>query len=101
MSDRLDLQALLVETLGSNHVYFQPPEDLKIQYPCIVYRRDRANSTHADNELYRFVQRYTVTVIDANPDSDLHLKVAKLPMCSYNRFYTADKLNHDVYNLFF
>ena len=26
----------LIELLGSNNVYFQPPESIKIDYPCIV-----------------------------------------------------------------
>jgi len=42
-----------------------------------------------------------VTVIDRNPDSDLPGKVAELPMCTFNRFFTADNLNHDVYTIFF
>lgn len=45
--------------------------------------------------------RYTVTIIDRNPDSAIPNKVAELPLCSFNRFYTADNLNHFVYNLYF
>jgi hypothetical protein len=42
MAPRLQLQTLL-ETL-TEHVYFQPPENLKVQYPCIVYQRDFAEA---------------------------------------------------------
>jgi hypothetical protein len=99
MAPRLQLQALL-ETL-TEHVYFQPPENLKVQYPCIIYHRDFAEAAHADNGPYRRTLRYMVTVIDRNPDSGIPDKVAMLPMCTFNRFYTADNLNHDVYTLFF
>lgn len=99
MAPRQQLQSLL-EGL-TEHVYFQPPENLKMQYPCIVYQRDFAETEFADNGPYRHDIRYMVTVIDRNPDSDLPGKVAKLPMTTFNRFYTADNLNHDVYTMFF
>lgn len=99
MAPRQQLQSLL-EGL-TEHVYFQPPENLKVQYPCIVYQRDFAETEFADNGPYRHDIRYMVTVIDRNPDSDLPGKVAKLPMTTFNRFYTADNLNHDVYTMFF
>jgi hypothetical protein len=99
MAPRLQLQSLL-ETMAEN-VYFQPPDTLQMQYPCIVYHRDFADVGYADNGPYRRELRYMVTVIDRDPDSVIPGKVAELPMCSFNRFYTADKLNHDVYLLFF
>ncbi len=101
MAQRLELQALFVSLLGSSNVYFQPPPSVKMQYPCIIYQRELVNTIFADNTPYKHKRRYQVTVVDINPDSNIHEKVAALPMCSYDRFYTADNLNHDVYNLFF
>jgi hypothetical protein len=101
MAPRLELQAILLELLGSNSVYFQPPETVQMEYPCIVYRRDLIRTNFADDIPYRILKRYQVTVIDRNPDSDIPDKVGKLPMCSFNRFFTADELNHDIFNLFF
>lgn len=98
---RLDLQARLEAILGSEFVYFQPPSDVEMRYPCIVYQRDLLNTEFAGNTPYTFRQRYQVTVIDQDPDSDIPIKVAALPMCTANRFYTADNLNHDVFNLYF
>ena len=72
-----------------------------MQYPCILYKRDSADSKFADNEPYRHTKRYQVTVIDQDPDSDIPDKIAGLPLCVFDRFYTADNLNHDVFNLFF
>lgn len=100
-SRRLELQTLLQSLLGSANVYFQPPPDLTMQYPCIVYNRDDADVLFADNSPYRYAKRYQVKVIDPDPDSLIPIKVAALPLCSFNRFFTADNLNHDVYNLFF
>jgi hypothetical protein len=101
MAPRLELQTLLKSLLGSDKVYFQPPPNTKIQYPCIIYSRDDERVDHADNAPYTRRIRYQVTVIDANPDSLIPAKIAALPLCSYDRFYTSDNLNHDVYQLFF
>lgn len=72
-----------------------------MKYPCIVYKRDQAQTEFANNSPYKNTKRYSVTVIDKDPDSDIPDRVARLPMCTFNRFYTADDLNHDVYNLYF
>lgn len=101
MAQRLELQAILVELLGSPNVYFQPPPTIQMSYPCIVYKRDDENSKFADNLPYSRKKRYQVTVIDRNPDSEIPDKVAQLPSCIFDRFYTAENLNHDVYQLFF
>lgn len=101
MAPRLDLQVLLVEILGSDHVYFQPPENVKIEYPCIIYKRDFILLDWADNKSYLKGNRYLVTCIDADPDSEIPDKIAALPKCVYDRFYTADNLNHNVFKLFF
>lgn len=98
---RLELQALLEDLLGSRNVYFQPPANVKMQYPAIVYSRDAADTQFAGNRPYRRTKRYQVTVIDRNPDSPVPDKVAELPMCAFERFFTADNLNHDVFGLYF
>lgn len=101
MAPRLDLQAILVSLLGSGNVYFSPPENIKMEYPCIIYNRDRIDTKHADNKPYKHEKRYLVTVVDRDPDSEIPDKVAALPKCSYSRFYTAANLNHDVFTIFF
>jgi len=101
MAQRLELQALLMEILGTEHVYFQPPPSVQMEYPCIVYQRDYLLTNYADDKPYKLRKRYLVTIIDRNPDSDIPDKVAELPLCVFDRFYTADNLNHDVFKLFF
>jgi hypothetical protein len=101
MAQRLQLQNLLEEAVGSSNVYFQPPSTIQMQYPCIVYTKDAADTIFADNSPYRFARRYQIIVIDSDPDSGIPEKIAALPMCTFDRFYTADNLNHDVFRIFF
>ena len=82
-------------------VYFQPPETVKLRYPCIIYSRDSGKTEFANDKPYQHEVRYSVTVIDKNPDSKLLEKVAMLPMCSFERHYIADNMNHDVFNLYY
>ena len=98
---RLDLQLILEDLLGSENVYFQPPESKELQYPCIVYQRYIGKTDFADGEPYILSQRYQVTVIDPDPDSLIPDKVAALPTAIKNRFFVVNNLNHDVINLYF
>jgi len=101
MGTRLDLQSLLESVSGVTAVYFQPPESVKIQHPCIIYERISADAKFADNIHYKYQLRYKVTVVDKNPDSEIPGQVAMLPLCSFERHYTAANLHHDVYNLYY
>lgn len=102
MSRRLDLHALLVGILGNEkRVYFQPPPSVKMTYPCIVYSRDFATTVFAGDKPYLHTRRYQVIIIDQDPDSLIPAKIAALPLCVFDRFYTTENLNHDVFKLFF
>ena len=101
MGRRVELQNLLEELLGSENVYFQPPEEHQIKYPAIVYHQDDNLSEFAGNRPYRITRRYQLTVIDQDPDSPISDKVAKLPMVTFTRSFRADYLNHFIYSLYF
>ena len=101
MGLRTDLQVVLEQLLGSSNVYFQPPSNIQLIYPCIIYERSYWNTTFADNKPYSLNKRYSLTVIDRDPDSTIVDKVINLPMCSFDRHYVSDNLKHDVFNLYF
>jgi hypothetical protein len=99
MGRRLELQAIF-KTFVDN-VYFQPPPNVHLIYPCIVYERAQVNVKYAGNKPYAHKKRYQVTVISNNPDDNIVDEVAMLPLCSHDRFFTADNLNHDVFTIYF
>lgn len=95
---RLDLHNTLVGVLGSSNVYFQPPSTLVMKYPCIVYKRDGMISRRTDDsKLYYNKIGYMVTLIDQNPDSITIQKIMGLPLTVFDRHYTINNLNHDVF----
>ena len=101
MGSRLELQTLLESVLGSRNVYYQPPASVRMNYPAIVYFRSDIENDFANDSAYIQSLAYEVIVIDEDPDSDIVMRVSQLPMCRYNRHYTSDNLNHDVFTLYF
>lgn len=98
---RLELHEILKSLLGNDNVYYRPPENLKMSYPCIRYTRDSIRTQHADNINYQKSFRYTITVIDKKPDNEVIEKLLDLPMSSFDRHYESDNLNHDVIIIFY
>lgn len=101
MSKRLELHEILCDILGSQQVYFQPPESVKMKYPAIVYSRNNIPNVFADNIVYKQDRNYKVIVIDKDPDSEIVGKVSQLPTCRWTTHYKADGFNHDVFNLYY
>lgn len=99
--DRLTLQTLLEELLCSRHVYYQPPENLKMEYPAIRYSRSEIRNIHADDHKYTSMNVYEVVVIDEDPDNEVIDKILELPYSSLERHYVADNLNHDLIRLYY
>ena len=101
MGNREELQTLLEEVLGSRNVYFQPPSNIHMKYPAIVYSRSHIANTHANDDVYRQSLSYELMVIDANPDSEIVMQVSQLPMCRHDRHFKSDNLNHDVFTIYY
>lgn len=100
MERRLKLHQILKSIKGPKEVYYQPPETLKLDYPCIIYEWASKQDRFADNKRYKEHKRYTVTIIDHNPDSSIPGRLEELEYCSFDRSFTSDGLNHFVYSLY-
>ena len=102
LSRRRQFQLVLESMLTGGKVYFQPPGNVKLSYPCIIYHTYRYDTEHADNILYRAQRAYTVTYVDTNPDAtfpETYLKTQ--PMTHLDRSYTADNLYHWVFTTYY
>lgn len=101
MASRLDLQTQLEGILGSRNVYYQPPESIKLSYPCIIYSLEDIYERHANNEDYLVNKSYQIKLIDYDPDSDYVDPILHLPKCSFDRSYPSDGLNHFIFTIFY
>lgn len=101
MHSRIELHQALCAIPGVAKVYFQPPENVKLVYPCIVYSRKDIQNRSANNNVYSQNWFYEVVVIDKNPDSSIVVSLSKFSGCYYNMHYVSDNLNHDVFTLYY
>lgn len=98
---RAELNEKLEQLVGSSNVYFQPPQNAKMKYPCIVYHLDYRQNNYADNHAYRSTKRYQITCISRDPDWAVPDEIAKLPLSAFSRTFTADDLYHTIYDLYY
>ena len=101
MGSRIDLQRLLENLLGSDHVYYDPPETVKIKYPAIIYSKNGVQSKRADDSRYQTLTRYDLIVLDRRPDNPVIEKLLDLSYCSYDRHYVSDNLHHDSLTIYY
>ena len=100
MVTRLELQKILKDALGSNKVYFQPTESVKLSYPCIIYEEVKGETTRADDGLYIYRKAYSVLIIDKDPDSAIPDRVRALRLCDTGNPYKADNLYHWPFTIY-
>lgn len=101
MASREELHMTLKKLLESENVYYQPPEDELMKYPAIRYSKKKPDSKFANNAIYSLNDCYELIVIDYEPDNPVIKKLLALPYCSYDRWYAADNLNHDVLTIYY
>jgi len=100
MNNRMELHRGLCSICS--HVYFQPPESVKLVYPCIVYSRTNIDYKYADDNTYNHRVGYQIIVIDKDPDSTLVSQlIKKYPMTKFDRHYASDNLNHDSFTIYY
>lgn len=88
-----------LEKLGCR-AYFQPPSNVSMGYPCIVYELDRIVKKRADNGVYLKTRRYQVKLITKNPDDPMVDVLASMVHSEFERHYTIDTLNHFVFSIY-
>lgn len=100
MSSRLLLHTELIKCC--DNVYFDPPESLRMKYPCIVYSRSSSRSSYANDKTYSYRQGYQVTVIDRDPDTEIPVRLLRnLSFISFVREYVYDNLHHMVFRIYY
>jgi hypothetical protein len=100
---RKELERKLLDIKNQNGlkgVYFEPPENLKIFYPCIVYNLREVRDSYADN--VRYIERdvYSITLIELDADSPVyHYMLNSIPNIRMNSSYTSDGLYHKSFSV--
>ena len=101
MGTRQDLLSRFEEILGSKYVYFQPPETIKLKYPCIIYSLADIYTRNADDRHYSMQKVYNISVISRDPDNTIAESILEIPRARFDRRYVADNLYHDILTLYY
>lgn len=99
---RIELQYKLEEVLGSNKVYYRPPENIKLSYPCIIYRLRDGDIQYANNKPYTIKRSYDVQLIHKSADTDLiEALIGAFPYIRFENSFIFDNLIHENFVLYY
>lgn len=102
MASRLELQNALCKTIGNRNVYFQPPESVKLTYPCVVYSLTSPDVVRASDSVYKVTDCYEVTYISKTYNEGVIRQfLTDYKMCRHSRHYVADNLYHDNFTIYY
>lgn len=104
VTKRRELQTKLETLLGTKNIYFQPPENIKLKYPCFIYERSPVYTLKADDTTYLVRGHYSVTYIDTRVEKCMEMMskiLTSFEHISVERSFVSDGLYHDVYNLYY
>lgn len=101
MDRRLKLHDELLSIFEKN-VYYQPPESIKLSYPCFLYELSGGQNIRANNKSYLFTRRYDGIYITRYPDHNfIEILLSHFNHISYDRRYVTDNLYHDTFTIYY
>lgn len=89
----------IMDPLGGS-VYYQPPENRQLKYPCLIYELNDVYTRKADNGPYSMYDRYQVTFIRHEVESPVIRQLLSLNHSSFSRHFATSGLNHDVFVIY-
>lgn len=101
MASRLEFQSKLEELLESTNVYYNPPSNIQMKYDAIRYSKRKPSVEMANNKKYKNMNCYEIIVIARKQDHPVIEKLLELPYSSWDRYYVADNLHHDVLTIYY
>ena len=101
-ASRLALDTFLRTSLPGVTLYYDPPENTYMNYPCLVYSLNAipTDVTYADNIRYLTVaglDEYSVTYITNDPDDDNIWDLVRVCGAEFRRSACIDGLWHYYY----
>lgn len=101
---RIQLHEKLCSILGSRNVYYDPPENVKMQFDCIVYSLSQVNQVYANNFTYTYSPGYLITIVTRTPEAQTRIVdelMKTFPYAGWDRVYVTDHLHHAVVSIYF
>lgn len=102
MASWSDLRAELIRVSGMENVYYQPPSNVRMKFPCIRFKLEQVDVKYASNSVYMFKNKYQFTYISNVVSDDLiQTFVSSLRYCTFDRSYVSDNLYHYTFEIYY
>ena len=102
LTRKVELITEALKHIGISNVYFEPPQSIKLKYPCAVFKRGVISSRHAGNIIYKIDDSFDLTYIRLDPDDDMTHDILNIfRQIRHTRTFVADGLHHDQYKLYY
>ena len=79
-------------------IYYEPPESIKLTYPCAIMSRGNIQFADANNYKYLKTVRYSLTYITKTINDPLADTIAEYDHMVHGDSYTSDHLYHHTYS---
>ncbi len=101
---RLYLHSLLETAFPGLALYYRPPGNLKLTYPCVVYEPKATEPSYSNNATYVVGTRFQVTILSDLPGYGNSRNIFDLPnqggvVISGNQSYVTSNIVHDVFTV--
>lgn len=102
MDKRLELQNKLQTLDGVNKIYYQPPTNVMLQYPCIIYNDQPGKAIKASGTLYNYTDCYELMYIGKKPNKQIIQELLSIfKYINFDRTYVYDGLYHYVFTIYY
>lgn len=97
--NRLNFQNELLKIC--KNVYFQPPSNNVIKYPCIIYSLKQMHSLKAADSNHVVMAGYDVVALDKNPDSDIIKKLMNFKYTNFNKQFVSNGVYNTNFTIYY
>lgn len=102
MDRRLELQSKLEKLNNVNKVYYQPPNSVMLQYPCIIYNDQVGKTIKASDGLYGYTDSYELMYISKKSNKQIvYDLLSTFKYIKFDRTYVYDGLYHYVFTIYY
>lgn len=101
MKTKEEVGDLLEGVLGNSNVYFQPPTNIKLKYPCMVYKFVTPKVDRAGNMPYIVTGHWEVHHMYKDPDNSLVEKMLfASPFVAHDNNIVSEGVYNDYYTIY-
>lgn len=99
MSEQEDFHNQLEAIFPGLNLYYRPPTNLLLEYPCIVYDVKNFNASRANNAVYVNGTTFRATVMSVLPGYEDTRNMLQLAHSEHINSFISDGIVHEVFDI--